>query len=107
VAPRAVNVGAQRVFACVSWCVLSALLSRKFRGGGASKSQPLPLAGQAIYLGERELALPTCRDEVVEAVEALVVDGESGSLPWGRSTQRWSPAGAPVPRDGRQDHGCG
>ena len=44
-------------------------------GGGASKSQPLRIPGQPIYLGERKLALPTCRDEVVEAVEALVVDG--------------------------------
>ena len=44
-------------------------------GGGASKSQPLPLAAQPIYLGERKLAVPTCRYEVVAAIEALVVGG--------------------------------
>ena len=45
-------------------------------GGGASKSQPLTIPGQPIYLGERKLAVLTCRDEVVEAVEALGVGGE-------------------------------
>jgi hypothetical protein len=44
-------------------------------GGGASKSQPLPIPGQPLYLGERQLALPTCRDEVVAAIEALAVGG--------------------------------
>ena len=37
-------------------------------GGGASKSQPLPIPGQPFYLGERQLAVPTCRDEVVEVL---------------------------------------
>ena len=46
------------------------------RGGGASKSQPRPtIAGQPIYLGERKPAIPTCRDEVVAAIEALVAGG--------------------------------
>jgi hypothetical protein len=44
-------------------------------GGGASKSQPLPIPGQGFYLGERKLAVPSCRDEVVAAVEALGVGG--------------------------------
>jgi hypothetical protein len=44
-------------------------------GGGASKSQPLRLAGSPIYLGERKLAAPTCRDEVAGVVEALAVGG--------------------------------
>lgn len=46
------------------------------RGGGASKSQPrATVAGRPIYLGERKPAVPTCRDEVVAAVEALVAGG--------------------------------
>ena len=45
------------------------------RGGGASKSQPLPLAAQPIYLGERKFAVPGCRDDVVAAVEVLAVGG--------------------------------
>jgi len=46
------------------------------RGGGASKSQPRPtIAGRPIYLGGRKPAIPTCRDEVVAAVEALVAGG--------------------------------
>jgi hypothetical protein len=44
-------------------------------GGGASKSQPLAIPGQPFYLGERKLAIPTCRDEVAAAVEGLVVGG--------------------------------
>jgi hypothetical protein len=40
-----------------------------YRGGGASKSQPLLIPGQPFYVGERQLAVPTCRDEVVAAVE--------------------------------------
>ena len=44
-------------------------------GGGASKSQPLPLAAQPIYLGERKFAVPGCRDDVVAAVEVLAVGG--------------------------------
>jgi hypothetical protein len=45
-------------------------------GGGASKSQPRPtIAGRPIYLGERKPAIPTCRDEVVAVVEALVAGG--------------------------------
>jgi hypothetical protein len=45
-------------------------------GGGASKSKPrLTIAGRSIYLGERKLAVPTCRDEVAGAVEALVAGG--------------------------------
>ena len=44
-------------------------------GGGASKSQPLPIPGQPFYLGERKLAVLTCRDEVVAAVEAVVAGG--------------------------------
>jgi hypothetical protein len=44
-------------------------------GGGASKSQPLPIPGQPLHLGERKLADPTCRDEVVAAVEALAAGG--------------------------------
>lgn len=50
-------------------------------GGGASKSQPRPrFAGQPIYLGERQLALPTCRDEVAKAVEALAGGGGERSF---------------------------
>jgi hypothetical protein len=45
-------------------------------GGGASKSQPIRVPGQPFYLGERKLAVPTCRDGVVAATEALVVSGE-------------------------------
>jgi hypothetical protein len=46
------------------------------RGGGASKSQPRPtIAGRPIHLGERKPTVPTCRDEVVAAVEALVAGG--------------------------------
>jgi hypothetical protein len=41
-------------------------------GGGASKSQPLLIPGQSFYLGERKLAVPICRDEVAETVEAVV-----------------------------------
>ena len=49
---------------------------RRGGGGGASKSQPRPtIAGQPIYLGERKPAIPTCRDEVVAAIEALVAGG--------------------------------
>jgi hypothetical protein len=44
-------------------------------GSGASKRQPLPIPGQPFYLGERKLAVATCRDEVVAAVEALAVGG--------------------------------
>jgi hypothetical protein len=45
-------------------------------GGGASKSQPRPmLSGPSIYLGERKLTFATCRDEVAQAVEALVASG--------------------------------
>jgi len=37
-----------------------------------AKSQPRPsIAGRPIYLGERKLAVATCRDKVVEAVGAL------------------------------------
>ena len=40
------------------------------------KSQPrATVAGRPIYLGERKPATPTCRDEVVAAVEALVAGG--------------------------------
>ena len=43
---------------------------------GASKSQPRPtIAGRPICLGERKPASPTCRDEVVAAIEALVAGG--------------------------------
>jgi hypothetical protein len=49
-------------------------------GGGASKSQPLPIPGQPFCLGERKLAVPTCRDEVARAVEALAVGGAQGVL---------------------------
>ena len=44
-------------------------------GGGASKSQPLPIPGQPFYVGERQLAVPTCRDEVVAAVEKMADGG--------------------------------
>ena len=53
-------------------------------GGGASKSQPLPIRGQPIHLGERKLALPTCRDEVAEAVEALAAGGGERVLTVGK-----------------------
>lgn len=33
------------------------------------------MVGQAIYLGERRLAVATCRDEVVEAAEVLSPGG--------------------------------
>lgn len=32
---------------------------------------PLRIPGQGFYLGERKLAVPTCRDEVAEIVEEL------------------------------------
>ena len=54
-------------------------------GGGASKSQPRwTVAGRPIYLGERKLALPTCRDEVAEAVEALAAGGGERVLTVGK-----------------------
>jgi len=44
--------------------------------GGASKSQPRPtIAGRPVYLGGRKPAVPTCRDEVVAAVEARFAGG--------------------------------
>lgn len=50
-------------------------------GGGASKSQPRPtIAGWPIYLGERKPRVPTCRDEVVPAVEALVAGGKESTF---------------------------
>ena len=68
-------------------------------GGGASKSQPLPIPGQPFHLGERRLAIPTCRDGVVAAVETWVVGGGLGftvervhgamascGSPWSRET---------------------
>jgi hypothetical protein len=42
-------------------------------GGGASKSQPLRIPGQGLYLGERKLAVPTCRDEVADVLGDLAV----------------------------------
>ncbi len=45
------------------------------RGGGASKSQPLRIPGQGFYLGERKIAIPTCRDEVAQVVEEFVLGG--------------------------------
>jgi len=44
-------------------------------GGGASKSQRPSIPGQPIYLGERKLTVPTCRDEVVGVVEELAAAG--------------------------------
>jgi hypothetical protein len=69
-------------------------------GGGASKSQPLPIPGQGVYLGERKLSAPTCRDDVVAAVEALTAGGGESAFtvetvhaamvlcgsPWSRET---------------------
>ena len=50
-------------------------------GGAASKSQSRPtIAGRPIYVGERKLALSTCRDEVVEAVGTLAVGGGERSF---------------------------
>ena len=63
------------------------------RGGGASKSQPLPIPGQPFYLGERKLAAPTCRDEVAEVVEALAVGGGDRVLTVERYMPRWPLAG--------------
>ncbi len=46
-----------------------------------SKSQPrATFAGRPIYLRERKPAIPTCRDEVVAAVEALVAGGGAPAL---------------------------
>ena len=44
-------------------------------GGGASKNQPLRIPGQPFYLGERKLAVPTCRDEVADVLGDLAVGG--------------------------------
>jgi hypothetical protein len=44
-------------------------------GGGASKNQPLRIPGQGFYLGDRKLAVPTCRDEVAEVLEGFAADG--------------------------------
>jgi hypothetical protein len=68
-------------------------------GGGAPKSQPLPIPGQPFSLGERKLALPTCRDEVVAVVEVLAASGGERVLTVGdvyaammAADSRWSRA---------------
>jgi hypothetical protein len=48
-------------------------------GGGASRSQPLRIPGQGFYLGERKLAVPTCRDEVAEVLEGFTA-GRGGRV---------------------------
>ena len=56
-------------------------LVRPVGGGGASKSQPrATVAGRPIYLGERKPAIPTCRDEVTDALQVVAAGGRGRSF---------------------------